>query len=220
MENKLIGFELKNFINRVISAIFFIPLIIVPIILEGYFLFLIYIFILSFISIEIVNMIKISKIKVFLYIYLLVCVFTFFLFIITISSIDNISFLIIEMILIIWLFDTFCYLGGKTLNGKKLMPNISKGKTYNGLFTGTIATLVISGIYYVKVYNELEFLFILVIPTIILSFLGDLLVSVLKRSVNLKDSGQIMPGHGGIVDRMDSFILVFFFFGVFLLIFI
>lgn len=124
------------------------------------------------------------------------------------------------MILIIWIFDTFCYLGGKTLNGKKLMPKISKGKTYNGLFSGTIVTLAIAGIYYIKVYNELEFLFTLVIPTIILSFLGDLVVSVLKRSVNLKDAGQIMPGHGGIVDRMDSFILVFFFFGVYLLIFV
>lgn len=220
MENKIIGFELKNFVTRIISAIFFIPLVIVPIILEGYFLFLIYIFILSTISIEIFNMIKIAKIKFFLYFYLLVCVFTFFSFIITISTIENISFIIIEMILIIWIFDTFCYLGGKTLNGKKLMPKISKGKTYNGLFSGTIVTLAIAGIYYIKVYNELEFLFTLVIPTIILSFLGDLVVSVLKRSVNLKDAGQIMPGHGGIVDRMDSFILVFFFFGVYLLIFV
>ena len=54
----------------------------------------------------------------------------------------------------------------------------------------------------------------------ILSFLGDLVVSVLKRSVNIKDSGNIMPGHGGIVDRMDSFVFVFFFFGVYLLIFV
>ena len=120
----------------------------------------------------------------------------------------------------IWIFDTFCYLGGKTFNGKKLIPKISKGKTFNGLFSGIIATLVITGLYYFEFYNDLYMIILTVIPIIILSFLGDLVVSVLKRSVNIKDSGKIMPGHGGIVDRMDSFVSVFFFFGIYLLIFV
>ena len=118
----------------------------------------------------------------------------------------------------IWIFDTFCYLGGKTFNGKKLMPKISKGKTFNGLYSGIIATLVLTGSYYLVFYSDLSRVAFLVIPIIILSFMGDLVVSVLKRNVNIKDSGNIMPGHGGIVDRMDSFVFVFFFYGIYLLI--
>ena len=169
---------------------------------------------------EILNMISIAKTKIYLCLYLFISIFTIFLFIVSISAIDNISLKIIEIIFTIWLFDTFCYLGGKTFNGKKLMPNISKGKTFNGLYSGVIVTILISSIYYFIIYNELNMLIILTIPVIILSFIGDLIVSVLKRSVKLKDSGNIIPGHGGIVDRMDSFILVFFSFGIYLLIFV
>ena len=219
MESRLNNFDTKNLITRVFSAILFIPLIIMPIILKGYSLYLVYLFLLSLMVIELIDMIKISKKKAFIYLYLLICVLTIFTFILSISTIDNISFKIIEMILTIWIFDTFCYLGGKTFNGKKLIPNISKGKTFNGLYSGIFATLILTIFYYEKIYNDLSLVLLLVIPIIIISFLGDLVVSVLKRSVNIKDSGHIIPGHGGIVDRMDSFILVFFFFGIYLMIF-
>ena len=219
MESRLNNFDTKNLITRVFSAILFIPLIIMPIILKGYSLYLVYLFLLSLMVIELIDMIKISKKKAFIYLYLLICVLTIFTFILSISTIDNIGFKIIEIILTIWIFDTFCYLGGKTFNGKKLIPNISKGKTFNGLYSGIFATLILTIFYYVKIYNDLSLVLLLVIPIIIISFLGDLVVSVLKRSVNIKDSGHIMPGHGGIVDRMDSFILVFFFFGIYLMIF-
>ena len=76
------------------------------------------------------------------------------------------------------------------------MPRISKGKTFNGLYTGIIFTVIIACIYYLKVYNGINAVLLLVFPIIVLSFLGDLIVSVLKRSVNIKDSGHIMPGHG------------------------
>mgnify|MGYP001319356016 CR=1 FL=1 len=98
------------------------------------------------------------------------------------------------------------------------MPKVSKGKTFNGLYSGVIATIVIIGLYYQAFYNNLYMIPLIVVPIIILSFLGDLIVSVLKRSVNIKDTGNIMPGHGGITDRMDSFIFVFFFFEIYLLI--
>ena len=169
---------------------------------------------------ELIDMIKISKNKVFIYLYLLVCVLSVFTFILSISSIENISLKIVKIIIIIWIFDTFCYLGGKLFNGKKLMPKISKGKTFNGLYSGIIATLIITIFYYVEIQSNLYIVPILIIPIIILSFLGDLIVSILKRSVNIKDTGHIMPGHGGIIDRMDSFVLVFFVFGIYLMIFV
>ena len=132
MENKIINYDVKNFIKRFLSAILFVPFIILPIIFKGYFLYLFYIFLLSLMVIELVDMSKISKKKTFILLYLLICVFTIFTFMLLISSSENESLKIIEIILIIWIFDTFCYLGGKLFKGKKLMPSISKGKTFNG----------------------------------------------------------------------------------------
>ena len=100
------------------------------------------------------------------------------------------------------------------------MPNISKGKTFSGLYSGIVVTLIVSSLYYSEIHNNFYMLLFFVIPVIILSFLGDLIVSVLKRSVNIKDSGYIMPGHGGIIDRMDSFVAVFLFYGIYSIIFV
>ena len=219
MESRLNNFDIKNLISRIFSAIIFIPLVIIPIIFKGYILFLVYIFLLSLMVSELIEMIKISKRKTLIHLYLLICVLTFFTFILSISSMENISFKVIEIIITIWIFDTCCYLGGKAFNGKKLMPNISKGKTFNGLYSGIIATLIVAIFYCLEIYNNLYIVPLLVIPIITLSFLGDLIVSVLKRSVNIKDSGFIMPGHGGIIDRMDSFVFVFFIFGIYLITF-
>ena len=212
--------DIKNLFHRIISAIIFIPIIILPIIYKGYILYLSYIFLLSLITLELFNLLENSKKRILISFYLLICIFTFFIFIISILSIDHVNFNVIEILLTLWIFDTFCYLGGKIFNGKKLMPKISKGKTFNGLFSGIIATLIISFLYYLVVYNSFYMLFLFTIPIIIFSFFGDLFVSVLKRSANVKDTGNIMPGHGGILDRMDSFILVFFFFGIYSLIFL
>ena len=121
---------------------------------------------------------------------------------------------IIEIIIVIWLFDTFSYLGGKIIGGKKLMPSVSSGKTQSGLVVGITFTLAVSSIYLLTTseYSIFHILFIFLI--ILFSFLGDLIASMLKRLSSIKDSGTILPGHGGLLDRLDSFIGVFFFIGI------
>ena len=203
-----------NLFKRLLSAIIIVPLIILPVILEGYFLIIIYLLLLTFIVDELFNIIRNSLNKIFPYLYLIITLFTFINFIILLMT-HNIKELFIIIILIIWIFDTFSYLGGSIIKGKKIFPKISKGKTYSGLFSGTIAVTII----YFLVFNFLNLdyqkSYYFVITIAALSFIGDALVSLLKRSALLKDSGDTIPGHGGFLDRMDSFIFVFFLIGVF-----
>ena len=122
---------------------------------------------------------------------------------------------IIEKIFTVWLFDTFSFLGGKIIGGKRLMPSISAGKTQSGLLVGIIATLICFYIYSITIndFSLRQLLFIIII--ILFAFLGDVIASMLKRLSSIKDSGSIMPGHGGLLDRLDSFLGVFFFIGIF-----
>ena len=119
------------------------------------------------------------------------------------------------IILTIWLFDTFSYLGGKIIGGKKLFPKVSSGKTISGLISGVVLTFFLVNITetYIPYLSDTSFLLILFI--IISAFFGDMIASLVKRIADVKDSGNIMPGHGGLLDRMDSFIGVFFVFNIF-----
>ncbi|MDC3086628.1 phosphatidate cytidylyltransferase, partial [Pelagibacteraceae bacterium] len=110
--------------------------------------------------------------------------------------------------------DTFSFLGGKIIGGKKLMPSISSGKTQSGLIVGISATLFTFSIYSLTI-NEFSIKYFLFISIILLfAFFGDMIASIVKRLSSIKDSGSIMPGHGGLLDRLDSFIGVFLFIGI------
>ena len=204
----------KNLLLRVFSLFVFIPLMLLPIIISNYLLFIVYIFFNSIILYEIQSM-KIQEEKnKLLIIYKILITFVFFIFII-INITAIMSYInIIELIIIIWLFDTFSFLGGKIIGGKKLMPSISSGKTQSGLLVGTSATLIIFYIYSLTI-NEFSIKSLLFISVILLfAFLGDVAASILKRLSAIKDSGSIMPGHGGLLDRLDSFLGVFLFIGI------
>lgn len=96
------------------------------------------------------------------------------------------------------------------------MPKISKGKTISGLVTGIIFTLLIIQIYR-STYENYEYIYFFYSLIIILfAFVGDTIASIIKRLSQVKDSGTVMPGHGGLFDRFDSFIFVFFLIGIIL----
>ena len=186
---------------------------ILPIIISNYLLFIIYVFFNSVILYEIQLMKIQGEKKKLLIIYKIFITFVFFIFILLKIS-EKISYInIIELIIIVWLFDTFSFLGGKIIGGKKLMPSISSGKTQSGLLVGITATLFSFYIYTI-IINEYSIKYLLFICIILLfAFLGDVIASVVKRLSSIKDSGSIMPGHGGLLDRLDSFLGVFLFIG-------
>ena len=205
----------KNLLLRVFSLIIFIPLMLLPIIVSNYLLFIIYIFFNAVILYEIQLMNVQDERKRLLIIYKVLIIFVFFTFIIMKITAVMTSIDIIEVIITIWLFDTFSFLGGKIIGGRKLMPSISSGKTWSGLLVGVTVTLFIFYIYSISIHG-FSLKYLLYISIIILfAFLGDVIASMLKRLSSIKDSGYIMPGHGGLLDRLDSFLGVFFFISIF-----
>jgi phosphatidate cytidylyltransferase len=105
----------------------------------------------------------------------------------------------------IWLSDTAAYFSGRTWGKNKLAPSISPGKTWEGVAGALVAVLVYALIWS---YGEDAIPATLLIPLLLLlaalGIVGDLFESLMKRHAGLKDSGTILPGHGGILDRIDA----------------
>ena len=134
---------------------------------------------------------------------------TAFIFLVSIATL-NMDFnpiLILGCFILVWTNDSFAYLVGKNFGKQKLFPRISPKKTVEGflggLFFACIASLLIANF-----TNTLSFNYWLILGIIVSVFgtLGDLIESKFKRQANVKDSGVIMPGHGGLLDRLDSII--------------
>lgn len=113
--------------------------------------------------------------------------------------------------LIVWSIDTGAYFSGRRFGKTKLAVHVSPGKTWEGVFGGALLTLIIAFIvlYSLKPALNIELILLALILVLIAVFsvFGDLFESVLKRQVGLKDSGKILPGHGGVLDRIDSLII-------------
>jgi len=123
-------------------------------------------------------------------------------------------------ILLIWANDTGAYLTGITLGRHRLMERISPKKTWEGLIGGIAASLLASLIVF-KLFGTIgkaDWMIVSVIVSVAGTY-GDLAESMLKRSVGVKDSGNIMPGHGGFLDRFDSLLFSFPLVFIYLLLF-
>lgn len=124
------------------------------------------------------------------------------------SSIENtFSLEVIFLFILIWSSDTFAYLVGKFFGKHKMAPKISPKKTWEGYIGGVVLTLILS--YFVEQYQPQLRGNWMVVGFLIAAFapLGDLVESQLKRNFGVKDSGNIIPGHGGVLDRLDSFLI-------------
>jgi phosphatidate cytidylyltransferase len=115
--------------------------------------------------------------------------------------------LLLGSFILVWVNDTFAYLIGKNFGKQKLFPQISPKKTFEG-FLGGLFFACISSFFIAKYTHTLNFTNWLILAVIVSVFgtLGDLIESKYKRQAGVKDSGIIMPGHGGLLDRLDSII--------------
>ena len=104
------------------------------------------------------------------------------------------------------IFDTFAYIVGSNFGRTKIAKEISPNKTYEGLIAGIISSVIYG--YLVCTFLNID---LLIIPCFIIgclfAFLGDLLISYFKRRSGIKDTGSLLPGHGGVLDRLDSHLI-------------
>ena len=105
--------------------------------------------------------------------------------------------------------DTFAHFFGVNVGKNKLCPTISPNKTIEGMLGGTLFGTFIGSVYYLTFINTSENTLYILLITLFLSLIaqfGDLVFSIIKRKYEVKDYGNIMPGHGGVLDRLDSLI--------------
>lgn len=122
----------------------------------------------------------------------------------------NVMNVLVMCIIMVWVNDSFAYMGGSLIGRHKMWPRHSPGKTWEGTAIG-VAAAVATGLLVGPLFQtSLQWYDWLVLSLVcsIIGTLGDLTESMLKRSVGLKDSGNIMPGHGGFLDRFDSLLFI------------
>lgn len=121
----------------------------------------------------------------------------------------NGQYFVFWFFVVIWATDIGAYLVGKSIGGPKLAPKISPNKTWAGFIGGVLIALIFSSLLSILVHPITGFL-LLTLACILISItgqIGDLLESWCKRKLGVKDTGSLIPGHGGILDRVDSILL-------------
>ena len=129
--------------------------------------------------------------------------------------------LVVYLLFLVWAADTGAYLAGKRWGRHKLIPAVSPGKTIEGTLGGMLLALLVAylGTYYFNPHSAVIW-YAIAGGIALISIVGDLFISMLKRRSKLKDTGSIFPGHGGVLDRIDSLIAampLFYYCGLFYL---
>ncbi|KGQ71470.1 phosphatidate cytidylyltransferase [Chelonobacter oris] len=119
--------------------------------------------------------------------------------------------LLLYVLVLVWSTDSGAYFFGKAVGKHKLAPKVSPGKTWEGVFGGVLTGLIIGVLFVLLTPTDfilravpLPLLLAVSFGTIVVSILGDLTESMFKRHVGIKDSSRLIPGHGGVLDRIDS----------------
>jgi len=123
----------------------------------------------------------------------------------TSESSNYYPWILVGIFFIIWIYDSMAYVSGSLLGKHKIAAKISPAKSWEGLIGGTIFA-VIMGIINAVLFQEISMFnwIVIAIITVIFGTIGDFFESKIKREIGIKDSGDILPGHGGLLDRFDS----------------
>ena len=131
--------------------------------------------------------------------------------------------LLLSIFFLVWAADVFAYFGGKAFGRRKLAPSISPGKSWAGAYAGAVGVMLVGGLWVLadqsflvdspSLYTSLQNRYgwaglIAVLGLTALSVVGDLVESLVKRSAGVKDSSNLLPGHGGVLDRIDALLPV------------
>ncbi|MFC1236071.1 phosphatidate cytidylyltransferase [Vibrio sp. F74] len=120
--------------------------------------------------------------------------------------------LVLFVCLLVWAADSGAYFTGKAFGKRKMAPNVSPNKTIEGLVGGIVVALMVgwftASIFDIH-FSSVASMIIITLVTVIISVLGDLVESMFKRVSGIKDSSNIIPGHGGVLDRIDSLTAAF-----------
>tara|TARA_Y100000022_G_C13091569_1_gene302517 strand:- start:37 stop:681 length:645 start_codon:yes stop_codon:yes gene_type:complete len=153
------------------------------------------------------NILKINKINYFIFLNLFVfyiCLFATQIYFFLLGEFENKQTVFLFILSICIFTDVGGYIFGNIIKGKKL-TSISPNKTYAGMFGSFICSLIIC-IYFIINFNFTINLIFFTLLISLVSQVGDLFISYLKRMANIKDTGNFLPGHGGLLDRMDGII--------------
>jgi phosphatidate cytidylyltransferase len=130
---------------------------------------------------------------------------------------------LLSVLLLVWMADIAAYFGGKSFGRRKLAPSVSPGKTWEGAISGFIGVFVLAAAWlwgdsrglasesslYARLWTFGPFLAALSLAFLVtMSVVGDLVESLVKRSAGVKDSSGLLPGHGGVLDRVDALLPV------------
>jgi phosphatidate cytidylyltransferase len=113
---------------------------------------------------------------------------------------------LVLVLLVVWCTDIGGYFAGRAIGGAKLWPQISPNKTWAGAIGGLIASLIVAGGFAVTGFGKTGPLLLIGAALSVASQLGDLFESAVKRRFGVKDSSRIIPGHGGLMDRLDGYV--------------
>jgi phosphatidate cytidylyltransferase len=113
---------------------------------------------------------------------------------------------LLVLVLTVWSFDTFAYLSGRTFKRGRFLNHISPNKTWSGVIGGSVAAVIVGGLLSWAAGQGLPGGLLMGLLVAVAGQSGDVAESMLKRTAGAKDSGNLIPGHGGILDRVDSFL--------------